>query len=87
MKEWGDQYTFEPHQTTTDDGYILTLFRLSNTQEISIKTNSSQPVKEPLFMMHGLYSNADNWLYSNTPDSNPLSLQLLDSGFDVWLGN
>ena len=28
IEPWADEYGWEPHEVTTDDGYILTLFKM-----------------------------------------------------------
>ena len=72
-------FGFEQHQVTTEDGYILTVFRVMNDQ---VKAGTKQPV---VFMQHGLISLADTWIY-NTPDVAP-AFTLARAGYDVWLGN
>ena len=71
-------YPFETHEVTTDDGYILTLFRL---QKKSTNMKSGLPV---VFIQHGLDNDAANWLQNGEQG---LSFLLANAGFDVWLGN
>jgi len=35
-------------------------------------------------LQHGLFQNSENWVFEG---QNSLAIQLLDMGFDVWLGN
>jgi len=71
-------YNISTHHTTTEDGYILTLF---NIQLKSI-TKFNQ---YPFFYMHGMGSSADD-LFLNGEDAS-IGFFLLNKGFDVWAGN
>lgn len=63
----------EIHHVTTEDGHILTVFRMPNNKR-----------KNPIFLQHGLITTSANWI-SLGDDS--LAFQLFDNGYDVWLGN
>lgn len=70
IKKYG--YQTEQHETHTEDGYILTMFR--------IPQNGSA-----VFLMHGLLCSADDWI---TPGpENGLAYLLAKDGYDVWMGN
>lgn len=73
------QYPVEEHTIKTDDGYFLTLFRISAKQ---IDLAQPRPV---VFLMHGLLGSADDWLLMGPGKS--LAYLLADAGYDVWLGN
>ncbi|XP_063830435.1 lipase 3-like [Ostrinia nubilalis] len=73
------QYPVEEHTVKTDDGYYLTLFRISGKQSIK---DVPRPV---VFLMHGLLGSADDWLLMGPGKSLPYLLA--DAGYDVWLGN
>lgn len=66
---------------TTQDGYILTVFRIPGF------LNETQPFqKKPVVLMqHGLEADAACWLI-HTPEKAP-AFNLASQGFDVWLGN
>lgn len=64
---------------TTDDGYILTLFRIPGEK------GDSSTGKPPVFMQHGITSSAFAWI-SNTADIAP-AFVAAKAGYDVWLGN
>ena len=71
-------YTFEAHNVTTADGYILTLYR--------IPCKKGQPItpgKPVAFLQHGLLDLADTWIM-NQPCP---AFLFADAGYDVWLGN
>jgi len=68
-------YPIETHYVTTEDGYILTCFRIPG------KTTGSPPV----LLQHGLMDSSYTWI-SNFADQS-LAYILADQGFDVWMGN
>jgi len=74
-------YPTETHEVTTQDGYVLTLFRIPYSHKLK-NQNEKRP---PILLQHGLFSNSDCWL-SSGPD-NSLAYLLADAGYDVWLGN
>ncbi|CAH1640477.1 unnamed protein product [Spodoptera littoralis] len=74
------EYTIEEHTVKTDDGYILTVFR------IPPKMRTRDVQKRPVvFLMHGVLGSADDWLLMGPGKS--LAYLLADAGYDVWLGN
>ena len=72
-------YPFTSHSTTTEDGYVLKLFRI---QAKGTRITSGKPV---VFLQHGLLDSADDWVINTEEHS--LGLVLADAGYDVWLGN
>ncbi|XP_054260165.1 uncharacterized protein LOC128984823 [Macrosteles quadrilineatus] len=71
-------YPVEPHEITTDDGYILTYHRIPHG-----KSNSTTAGRKPVLLQHGLLGASSVWVLS----SYALGYALADAGFDVWLGN
>lgn len=71
------KYPVEEHTIKTDDGYFLTLFRISSKEP----TLAQRPV---VFLMHGLLGSADDWLLTGAKS---LAFQLVDAGYEVWMGN
>jgi lysosomal acid lipase/cholesteryl ester hydrolase len=64
---------------TTSDGYILSLFRVGkDLSEAGLKD------KQPVFLQHGILDSSDTWVMNK--EKSP-ALQLVNEGFDVWLGN
>ncbi|XP_031767944.2 lipase 1-like [Galleria mellonella] len=65
-------YPLEEHEVLTEDGYILTMFRI--------------PGKGPVvLLMHGLFGSADDFVVAGPKNS--LAYLLANDGYDVWLGN
>ncbi|KAL1140568.1 hypothetical protein AAG570_000498, partial [Ranatra chinensis] len=64
----------EVHKTVTEDGYILSLHRISN--------NLGKP---PVLIMHGLLAASDLWVVMKPEFSLPFILA--DAGYDVWLAD
>lgn len=86
FKEICDNYgfKFEQHVTATEDGYILTLFRIPGMQRES-QRHSSKVIKSPLYFQHGIADSADAFVM-NTAEKSP-ALIAAQLGYDVWLGN
>ncbi|KAJ8718191.1 hypothetical protein PYW07_006121 [Mythimna separata] len=73
-------YPIEEHTIKTDDGYILTLFRIPPQKQ------TRDVLKKPVvFLMHGMLGSSDDWLIMGPKKS--LAYLLADAGYDVWLGN
>ncbi|XP_068622175.1 lipase 1-like [Battus philenor] len=72
-------YRVQEHTVTTEDGYILKIFRLHGK-------NCRQPLRQPpVLLMHGLLMTSDLWL-----DSGPnagLAYLIADACYDLWVGN
>lgn len=89
LKECGDSlfagmvtplgYPFSSATVTTDDGYVLKLFRI---QAKNTQMTSGKPV---VFLQHGLFDSADDWVINGEQYS--LGFILANAGYDVWFGN
>ena len=53
-----DGYTWEDYKATTDDGYILTLFRITG----SVENGPFVIDKPPIVIAHGLSIDAVTWI-------------------------
>jgi len=73
-------YPYERHSVTTEDGYILEYQRIPHGI-----SNTSEPNKPVVLLMHGFLSSAADWVNSGPGKS--LAYILADLGYDVWLGN
>uniref|UniRef100_A0A1I8NU42 Lipase n=1 Tax=Stomoxys calcitrans TaxID=35570 RepID=A0A1I8NU42_STOCA len=71
-------YSCKTYDIITQDGYGLQVFRVGN----STGTIEAAPA---VLLMHGLSSCSDAWVIEGLP--NPLAYELVDRGYDVWLGN
>ncbi|XP_066148930.1 lipase 3-like [Euwallacea fornicatus] len=70
-------YPFEPHQVTTEDGFILELHRIP-------ATDGDSP-KPAVLMIPPLFCSSIDWV-SRGPNVS-LALRLYDLGYDIWLLN
>eukprot|EP00301_Raphidiophrys_heterophryoidea_P003981 c11770_g1_i1.p1 GENE.c11770_g1_i1~~c11770_g1_i1.p1 ORF type:complete len:413 (+),score=96.36 c11770_g1_i1:1-1239(+) len=68
--------TVEEHFATTDDGYILRLYRIPGQ-------NSSSPV---VILQHGILASMWSWVDNNVPDLAP-GIFLARQGFEIWFTN
>uniref|UniRef100_A0A1I8Q7P0 Lipase n=1 Tax=Stomoxys calcitrans TaxID=35570 RepID=A0A1I8Q7P0_STOCA len=76
-------YPCEEHEVHTEDGYILTIFRITNSP---IELESSPRANKPkVFLQHPLFGTSDTWILNGPQHSLPFLLA--DRGYDVWLGN
>ncbi|XP_044735390.1 lipase 3-like isoform X2 [Chrysoperla carnea] len=76
-------YPFEYHSTITEDGYILSIHRISHSpKNLPNQENERRPV---IFMLSGLWCNSGAWLLTGPEKS--LGFLLADRGYDVWMGN
>eukprot|EP01094_Clydonella_sp_ATCC50884_P023669 TRINITY_DN5737_c0_g1_i1.p1 TRINITY_DN5737_c0_g1~~TRINITY_DN5737_c0_g1_i1.p1 ORF type:complete len:428 (+),score=111.39 TRINITY_DN5737_c0_g1_i1:77-1285(+) len=73
-------YPCETHYVTTEDGYILTVFRMP----YGAAGPSSSP-RPAVFLQHGLLDSSFTWIL-NWPNQS-LPYILADAGYDVWMGN
>ncbi|XP_017778057.1 PREDICTED: gastric triacylglycerol lipase-like [Nicrophorus vespilloides] len=71
-------YQIQTHKVITEDGYILTVYRIANS------TTSFGIGLQPVFLLHGTISSSEIWM-QNGLESIPFVLANI--GFDVWLGN
>ncbi|CAK1543691.1 unnamed protein product [Leptosia nina] len=72
-------YRSEEHTVVTEDGYMLTIFRI-------VKQNCQGVMNgPPVVLMHGLLQSSDAWLDAG-PDAG-LAYLLADACFDLWVGN
>ena len=80
------KYVVETHIVTTDDGYILQLYRikLSGEYQQKLPDNYKANLKKPVLIQHGIFS--DSTSMNKNHDTN-FAYYLIDKGFDCWFGN
>lgn len=72
-------YPIETHKITTEDGYILTAFRI---QAKGTKMTTGKPA---VFLQHGI--NDTGFCFFFNDEDKALGTMLANAGFDVWIGN
>jgi lysosomal acid lipase/cholesteryl ester hydrolase len=83
-------YYCEEHIVQTGDGYLLGLHRLGwRPGEEGTRVNGGRDggvTKKVVYMHHGLMMNSEVWVCL-TERERCLPFQLVERGYDVWLGN
>jgi len=72
-------YPYEEHTVTTEDGYILTYFRI---QAKNTQIRSGLPV---VLLNHGLLDSSDSFIVND--EAQAPGLLIANAGYDVWLSN
>ena len=77
------EFDWEPYTVTTDDGYVLTMFRLQGPiGNVPVYRDAKQSV----LVMHGIGMSADSW-FTSPLYGEPMPIALYEAGYDVWIGN
>ncbi|XP_023943679.2 lipase 3-like [Bicyclus anynana] len=71
-------FATEEHTVTTEDGYVLTVFRMTGRDCVEFN-------KSPVLLMHGLFQSADAWLDAG-PDAG-LAYLIAAQCHELWVGN
>ncbi|KAG5861546.1 hypothetical protein JTB14_028397 [Gonioctena quinquepunctata] len=74
-------YPVEKHEIQTEDGYLLTLYRIPHGRY----QENKQPNNKAVLINHGLLGSAEAYLMLGP--NKALGYFLPDSGYDVWLIN
>ena len=75
-------FQHEKHKVITEDGYILSLWRIPGLIEEGDLSDTS---KTPVIFQHGLLDSAIGWMI-HYPEVAP-AFVAARAGYDVWLGN
>ena len=76
-------YSFEEHKIITEDGYILTAWRIPCL--LNESNSDLYKKRQPVILQHGLIDSSYTWLFLDKNHS--LVFLLANNGFDVWLTN
>lgn len=66
----------------TNDGYILTIFRIPYSPNLNNKNETNKPI---VLLSHGMCCSSDSWILNGPNDA--IAFMLVDAGYDVWLFN
>lgn len=72
-------YPVEKHTVVTEDGYILTVFRIQKKNTLIVEG------LKPIILQHGLLDSSDTWLIND--ENKAPGFMLANKGYDIWLGN
>ncbi|KAF5130794.1 putative lipase [Metarhizium anisopliae] len=84
---WG--YEAEEHIVQTKDGYLLGIHRLQwrrGEEGLKVNCGVGSTRKRVIYLHHGLLMNSEVWVCL-TDERRCLPFELVERGFDVWLGN
>uniref|UniRef100_A0AAR5Q7J7 Lipase n=1 Tax=Dendroctonus ponderosae TaxID=77166 RepID=A0AAR5Q7J7_DENPD len=73
-------YPIEEETVTTEDGYILTMHRI----KCSLNRTGCHEKRPAVLLLHGLLASSADFVSARNQS---LAFQLVDKGYDVWLGN
>jgi len=76
-------YSWEAYKTRTDDGWHLTLFRITGRMN---EGTDMLKHETPVLVQHGFGMSATSWAGWNMGET-PWPLQLADRGYDVWMSS
>lgn len=82
-------YEAEEHIVQTSDGYLLGLQRLAHRkgdENIRVNQGAGSQIKKVVYLHHGLLMSSEVWV-ALTDEKRCLPFQLVERGYDVWLGN
>lgn len=82
-------YYAEEHIVQTGDGYLLGLHRLGwrkGEEDQRVNGGPGSVQKKVVYLHHGLMMNSEVWVCI-TEQERCLPFQLVEQGYDVWLGN
>ena len=84
MVSMGDNYGWDSYEVTTEDGYVLTMFRI--TEGTAAVNQIYTDDKGPILLYPGMYSEIADWFVKDDLLASSTPVQLADLGFDVWFG-
>ncbi|KAI9822177.1 MAG: cholesterol esterase [Phylliscum demangeonii] len=82
-------YYAEEHVVQTADGYLLGVHRLGwrrGEERMKVNSGPGSLKKKVVYLHHGLLMNSEVWVCV-TEIERCLPFQLVEKGYDVWLGN
>ncbi|KAJ6110522.1 hypothetical protein N7486_002757 [Penicillium sp. IBT 16267x] len=82
-------YQAEEHIVQTTDGYLLGLHRLAyrrGEENMRVNQGPRSISKRVVYLHHGLLMSSEVWV-ALTDEQRCLPFQLVEKGYDVWLGN
>ncbi|KAJ5672921.1 hypothetical protein N7507_002048 [Penicillium longicatenatum] len=82
-------YEAEEHIVQTSDGYLLGLHRLAyrrGEENMRVNQGPGSITKKVVYLHHGLLMSSEVWV-ALTDEQRCLPFQLVEKGYDVWLGN
>jgi pimeloyl-ACP methyl ester carboxylesterase len=78
-------YPLSTYYVTTEDGYILKVYRIEGPKNTYPNTTNIDPSKRVVLLQHGVFDSSDSWVANY--ENKSLAFVLANKGYDVWLGN
>lgn len=60
-------YKFESYKVPTEDGYVLTVFRIPGKLKEPMENIKSR--KQPVYMQHGMFDDGGTWLFNSKEET------------------
>lgn len=84
FRPFGSKYDIEEHEVTTDDGYVLKIFRVT-LSAAELLTQNIQKKSSVIYLQHGVLDSSDAWFLHHEDKS--IGFYLLSHGYELWVGN
>ena len=75
-------YDYDMYTVTTSDNWELSMFRILPKTGTTMLTD-----QVPILLQHSSMMDSLSWLQAQPDDLDPMPMQLVDRGFDVWMAN
>lgn len=82
MTTAGDDLDWRSYQVTTASGYVLTLWRITGSNDVP-----RLAPKGPVVLEHGIFSDGLSWMNRTDEETAAFPVKLYELGYDVWICN
>ena len=79
-------YSWKPYEVETEDGWFLTVMRITAVDGVELSKSEEMADKPPVFLQHGGLQSGFSWMGEGILGPS-LPGALAERGYDVWVGN